>query len=94
MFCLLICGLDDPGFEFGKEQDIFLFSKTSRPALGPTQARIQWVPRTLSPGIKRLGLEADQSPSCSAEFKSEWSYTSTTPVCLHVMYKDNFALFS
>jgi len=25
----------------------------SRPALGPTQPPVQWVPRVLSPGIKR-----------------------------------------
>jgi len=25
----------------------------SRPALGPTQPPVQWVPRVLSPGLKR-----------------------------------------
>jgi hypothetical protein len=93
MFCLPFSGLDDPGFEFRKEQDIFLSSKTSSLALGATQPPIQWAPRTLSPGIKLPGPEADQSPSCSAKFKSEWSYTSTTAVCLHVMYRDNLAFF-
>jgi hypothetical protein len=37
-----------------------LFS-ASRPVLGPTQPPIQWVPRVLSPGIKRQGREADYS---------------------------------
>jgi hypothetical protein len=40
--------------------------------LGPTQPRIQWVP-----GIKRQGLEADQSPPTSIEVKNTWIYTST-----------------
>jgi hypothetical protein len=30
----------------------FLYYVASRPALGPTQARIQWVPGVLSPGVK------------------------------------------
>ena len=36
-------GLDRPGFESRKRKEIFLFSKTSRPALGPTQLSIQCV---------------------------------------------------
>jgi hypothetical protein len=36
----------------------FLFSTSSRPALGSSQPPIQWVPGTLSPRIKRLGREA------------------------------------
>jgi len=31
----------------------FLFATTSRPGLGPTQPPIQWVPETLSQGMKR-----------------------------------------
>jgi len=31
----------------------------------------------LSPGIKRLAREADQSPPSSAENKNAWSYAST-----------------
>jgi hypothetical protein len=45
----------------------FLFSATSRPAPGPTQPPIQWVPGALSPRIKRSGLEADHSHPTSAE---------------------------
>jgi hypothetical protein len=39
-----------------------LFSKSSRPVLGPTQPPIQWVLGVLSPGVKRPGREADHSP--------------------------------
>jgi hypothetical protein len=38
----------------------FLFSTSSRPTLESTQPPIQWVPWALSPGVKRLGREADQ----------------------------------
>jgi hypothetical protein len=57
----------------------FLFSTSSRPALGSTQPPTQWVPGALSPGVKRLGCEADHSPPTSAEVKKMWIYTSTTP---------------
>jgi hypothetical protein len=45
----------------------FLFSTSSRPALGPTQPLIQWVPGALSPGVKRPRREADHSPPCRAQ---------------------------
>jgi hypothetical protein len=41
----------------------------SRPALRPTQPRIQWVPEAHSPGVKPPVLEADQSPPSSTEVK-------------------------
>jgi hypothetical protein len=48
----------------------FLFTAVSRPALGPTQTPIQWIPRALSLGVKRRGREADHSPPSSAEVKN------------------------
>jgi hypothetical protein len=39
-------------------------------ALGPTQPRIHWVPRALSPVVKRPGREADHSVASSAEVKN------------------------
>jgi hypothetical protein len=37
---------------------------------------IQWVPMSLSPGVKRLGRETDHSSPASAEVKKTWIYTS------------------
>jgi hypothetical protein len=55
----------------------FLFSMSSRPALGTIQPPIEWVPRALSLGVKRQGLEANNSPPTIAEVKKTWIYTST-----------------
>jgi hypothetical protein len=38
----------------------------------------QWVPGALSPGVKRLGCGADNSPSSRAEVKNAWSYAFTS----------------
>jgi hypothetical protein len=57
------------GFDFRLGLWIFLFDNVFRPALGPTQPPIQWVPRGLSLGVKRPGREADYSPPSSAEVK-------------------------
>jgi hypothetical protein len=42
-----------------------------------TQAPIQWVPETLSLGVKRPEREADHLPPSNAEVKNAWCYTST-----------------
>jgi hypothetical protein len=60
-------GLDGRGSIPGKGK-IFLFFTAPRPALGPTQPHIQWVPRAISPGKER---EADHSPPSSAEVKND-----------------------
>jgi hypothetical protein len=51
-------GLDGPGIESRWGRD---FPHLPRPALGPTQPPVQWVP-----GVKRTGRDADPSPPSSA----------------------------
>jgi hypothetical protein len=62
---------------------IFLFDTVSRPALGPTQPPIQWVPRALSLGVKRPGREADHSPPSSADVQECAELYLHSPIRLH-----------
>jgi hypothetical protein len=70
-------GLDGWGFgvwvPVGAE--LFSFLRCPNPILGSSQPPIQWVPESVSPGVKRPGHEADHSP----EVKKTWIYTSTSP---------------
>jgi hypothetical protein len=70
---------------------------SSRPAPGPTQPPIQWVPGTPLAGVKRAGREADHPPPTSAEVNKTWVYTSTPPyvfvACAKlVKHRDNFTV--
>jgi hypothetical protein len=72
-----------PGFGFRHGQEIFfLYSAAFRPALGPTQPPIQWVPEALSLEVKRLKREADHSPTSSADVKNDGAIPPL-PICLH-----------
>jgi hypothetical protein len=53
-----------------------VFSSSSRPLLGPTQTRIQWVIGILSQGVKSRVHEVDSSPPTCAKVKKMWIYTS------------------
>jgi len=64
------------GFDSGRGLGIFRFTTASRPAVFPIQPPNQWVPGTVSLGVKRPGHEADHSLPSSAEVKIAWSYTS------------------
>jgi hypothetical protein len=66
----------------GREKN-FLFSTSSRPALGSTQPPVQWVPGALSPEVKRPGREADHSPRTSAEVKKNVDLYIHSPVRLY-----------
>jgi hypothetical protein len=64
-------GLDDWGVRSSRTGRLknFLFSTSSRPALRPTQPRIQWVPEVFSLEVKRSGREAGHLPPTSAKVK-------------------------
>jgi hypothetical protein len=49
--------------------NFFLFSTESRPTLGPTQPPIQWVPETLSRGVRWQGREDDLPSPSNVEVK-------------------------
>jgi hypothetical protein len=67
-------GLDDWAIRVLSRQGqrIFPLTSVSRPALGPTQPPVQWVPGVLAPEVKaRPGSDADHSPPSSAEVENE-----------------------
>jgi hypothetical protein len=49
---------------------IFLLTTASRPALGPTQPPIQWVPGAVSLGVKKPGREVNHSHPSGTEVKN------------------------
>jgi hypothetical protein len=71
-----------PGFDPRQRQRIFPLTCASRPALGPTQPPVQWVPGGSFPGGKgRPGRDADHSPPSSAEVKKEQELYLQSPRC-------------
>jgi hypothetical protein len=70
----------------------------SRTALEPTQPPIQWVPGTLSLGVKRPGREVDHLPLSGAEVKIMRGALPPLPQyvfmtwCL-VKHRDNFTFY-
>jgi hypothetical protein len=90
-------GLRDgrPEFDYRHRQDLLFFT-ASRPALRPIQAPIQWVPWTLSPGVKRPRHETDHLPPPSAEVKNGGAINHFLillhGVVLNYLKEDNFTL--
>jgi hypothetical protein len=80
-------GLDDRAIEVrsrGGGQRIFLVASVSRPALGPTQPPVQWVPGVPSPGLKRgRGVTLTTHPYLVPRSRMRRSYTSSPPKRLH-----------
>jgi len=56
-----------------------VFSKMTRPALGPTQHPTQRVTGALAPGGKAVASYVDYRPPSNAEVQNEWSCTSIPP---------------
>jgi hypothetical protein len=70
-------------------RDFSLLQKESQHRLLGLPGFLFCVYRGSFPGVKRPGSEVNHSPSSSADIKNEWSYTSTPPLCVHGMDKDN-----
>ena len=69
--------------DFQLGQGISFFSKTSGPALGPTQPPIQWTMEVISLEMKWLEHKADHSPPSIAKIKKEQNWTSSPTICLY-----------
>jgi len=54
----VVSNLNGKGFRLRAGARYF-YLQNSRPAQGPTQPTVHWVPWCLSPGVKRQGREAD-----------------------------------
>jgi hypothetical protein len=72
-----------PGFDSLQGLRIFFFATASRPALGPIQPPIRWVPGVLSSGVKRPRREAYPSSPINAKVKNIRKNTSTPQIRLH-----------
>jgi hypothetical protein len=64
----------------GKDR-FFLFCKTFRSAVAPTQPPIQW-----DQGVKAKG-KVDPSHLCHTEVKNGWSYATAPSIHLHGVYR-------
>lgn len=74
---------DGPGFESYQEQEILIFSNTSRQIMASVYPPIQYLT-----GLRGPKRDVDHSPPFSAEFKNEWSYTSAPYICFYGVDRD------
>jgi hypothetical protein len=64
----------------GRGEMIFPLASVSRPALGPTQSPVQWVPGVLTPGLKRdRVVTLTTRPHLVPSSRMSRGYTSSSP---------------
>jgi hypothetical protein len=83
----------DTGWTDGVLLPARAISKASRPALGPIQPPVQWVPRGLFTEVKRSEREDDHSPPSSADGKNGGAILPllhTTWCCGAIKQRHNF----
>jgi hypothetical protein len=80
-----VYGLDDRAIEIRSPERRMIFPLTvCRPALGPTQPPVQWVPGVLSPGVKRgRGVNLTTHPHLVPRSRMSKSYISSPSKRLH-----------
>jgi len=76
-------------FSFWQSQEIFLFSRVSRPAVDPSKPPFHWVLGAFSLGVEQPRHEDDPTHSSSIKVKNEWRYSS---IYLHGIRKSEFTL--
>jgi hypothetical protein len=82
--CSVLLQTGRPGFDPRQTPGIFPLTYASRPALGPTQPPVQWVPGALSAGVKRgRGVTLTTHPLLVRRLRNSRSYTSSHPKRLH-----------
>jgi hypothetical protein len=79
-------------FDSQESQELFLFNKASKPALGPTHPPIQCAPAALSLEIIAAGHQADHSPLSNSSIQNEWNYTSTCMMPYAFMVEEHLHL--
>jgi hypothetical protein len=80
-----------PAFDPRQRQRIF---SASRPALGPTQPPVQWVPGALSLGVKSgRGVMLTTHPLLVPGLRKCRSYTSSPPKRLSGVWRGQFTFY-
>jgi hypothetical protein len=77
------------------DRDKRFLSCTKRPGrLGDPTSHLFIGHRGSFPAVKRLGHEVNHSSPSNDEVKQEWSYTSSPPIRLHGVDRENFTFVS
>jgi hypothetical protein len=69
----------------------YILSETSKRALRPKQAPIQWTSRVISSWVQRPWYGAGHSLVTGGELRNKWNVTSTLPVWLGGVCRSIFA---